>query len=188
MIIKDALPLELAESVRRVYVEQDSAFLPETNREVDFYKNKSYDRDWLPSSKEVYRTWFRKSYVTAADPAVVDAVQNHILPLARKTHAGAEYSISALLCYKLDAGMHLRIHDDAYSGSLGFIWYLSKGWKWDWGGLLLSVNDAGEASVAMPVFNQLVFIDHGSAVPHCVTPVCPWALESRMMLVGLLKN
>jgi len=43
--------------------------------------------------------------------------------------------------------------------------------------------------VTMPVFNQLVIMDHlGGQVPHCVTPVTQFAQEPRIMLVGFLQS
>ena len=83
-------------------------------------------------------------------------------------------------------GDHLRLHTDDYAGHTGYVWHLSKGWKWDWGGLMIAVE--GEKGTAtLPVFNTLVLIDHGAAIPHCVTQVAPWAKEPRYVLTGILR-
>ena len=80
--------------------------------------------------------------------------------------------------YRLGPGEHYRLHVDD-SGATGFIWYLSKNWKPDWGGLLGETN---EMKVTVPQFNKLVV--RKAATPHLVTAVERWAKEPRYMLVG----
>ena len=80
--------------------------------------------------------------------------------------------------YKLTAGDHYRLHVDD-RGETGFIWYLSKNWKPDWGGLLVETN---EMKVTVPQFNKLVV--RKANTPHLVTSVEKWAKEPRYMLVG----
>ena len=80
--------------------------------------------------------------------------------------------------YKLTAGDHYRLHVDD-RGDTGFIWYLSKNWKPDWGGLLLETDTM---KVTVPQFNKLVV--RQANTPHLVTSVERWAKEPRYMLVG----
>lgn len=87
-----------------------------------------------------------------------------------------------LRAHKLTAGGHFRCHTDERVGQRGFTLTLSKGWKWDWGGLLMVMED-GKPVPYLPRFNELVVID-GEA--HWVTEVSRWALEPRYTLVGFV--
>lgn len=88
-----------------------------------------------------------------------------------------------LRAHKMGVGDHFRSHVDDGVGTCGITLTLSKGWKWDWGGILM-VLEGGEMKSYLPKWRELVVIK-GS--PHFVSPICPWALEARLTLVGFGK-
>ncbi len=180
-IIRDALPLDLAERARALFLETEFPFVPFSH--ATHFGIQFPDGGFgIPDHDEIYQTEFCK---IDSFPAVRDIVFQHVLPVV-SDFTGREINGANNFYYKLFAGDHLRLHNDAYAGHTGFVWHLSKGWKWDWGGLMISV-DGEVASAALPVFNTLVIIDHSAAVPHCVTQVAPWAREPRMMVTGIVK-
>ena len=128
-------------------------------------------------------------FVDLAISEVLTAVSLFILPVILKQIPGAaDFNNTELRCYKMTEGDHFRIHRDDYRARLGFIWYLSACWKWDWGGLLLTIFPDGSASVEIPERNKLVILDHTKTqLAHCVTPVTSAALAPRQMLVDFLS-
>jgi Rps23 Pro-64 3,4-dihydroxylase Tpa1-like proline 4-hydroxylase len=146
------------------------------------------ERPGIPGADEKYYSEFYRSNYLEGNAVIRDSFHSYIKPII-ETHTNKQIIDAELKCYVMKEGGHFRIHKDAYRSDIGFIWYLSQNWKWDWGGLLLAVNDDDTATVTMPVFNQLVIMDHiGGQVPHCVTPITHFALEPRIMLVGFLQS
>lgn len=183
--IHDALPAGVANALRNFFVM--GLYYKQEQFEPDQYQERTWHKD-LPGKDEMYRASFGQSIQVAEHPAVKEAFDSFIFPKIEST-LGIKIAVAELLAYRLQAGDHFRFHKDDYAGVGGFTYYLSKGWKWDWGGLLLSQR--GEEIVpTIPEFNKLVIFDHRQAEtspPHCVTPVTSWAKEPRFMLVGLVN-
>lgn len=174
-----------AENAREAFLAADYDEISQTRRRYysEVFEAKSA---LLPDGDEVYSSKFwRSRYLEGSDP-IRTVVDDEILPIVE---ALTGYSIKSkdLRAYKMSKGGHFRIHQDAYAGKVGFIWYLSKGWKIDWGGLLITQGEDGPPTVVIPRWNQLVIMDHKyGRVPHTVTHVTEFAKEARMMLVGFL--
>ncbi len=180
-LLRDALPIELAEQARAIFLATAFPHAP-------YHDATHFQREWpdggfgIPTHDELYQTDF---HAAPTLDGVREIVMAGIVPMVAQ-HTGLIITGGSNRYYKLGAGGHLRLHKDDYAGKVGFIWYLSKGWAWDWGGLLITL-DGESATATLPVFNTLVIIDHGAAVPHLVSAVMPWAQEPRMMVTGILK-
>jgi len=183
----NALPENIALKLRdkfltsnfdRVYQERDSQFSRQLNEK---FKT-------LPNNDEVYTSFFCNSsnYLLSSEE-IKDAVHNRIKPLVEQ-YAGRSLEVTVYKCYKMIKGGHFRLHIDEFLGDYSFILYLSKDWKWDWGGLLLTVQDEHNAKVTIPTFNKLVVMANtDNQGIHSVTPVTEYAKEPRLMLVGFLS-
>jgi len=193
----EVIPLGITEEVRKLILER-KPYRIVTQHQPSFYNeqaiNKDY-HDWFPNDDESYTaSW--ESYANCKDEFPINsAVFDYILPkfeiLTGIKHESYHPSTLNLVLSltKMPANGHYRIHNDAYSCRYGFVWYLNKGWKWDWGGLLLTVNSTGCASVVRPKYNNLVFLDHSKNNNnwHCVTSVESFAQEPRMSIIGFIK-
>lgn len=87
-------------------------------------------------------------------------------------------------------GDFLTRHDDVVDGkhrSHAFVLGLTRGWRPEWGGLLL-FNDAdgGVAQAMTPAFNTLDLFEIGQ--PHSVSYVAPYAEDSRISVTGWLRT
>lgn len=188
--IRNALPEAVAVGMRKSLVESNTwQNIPFAD--VNYYDSMyRYDtRVGIPRPGETYTTNFDKSYYLSSCQQSHDAA-NQIADLIDPMIEGdvvIDRSSISLLAYRLRPGGHLRVHNDKYGADIGFIWYLSREWKWDWGGLLISVKSDGTAEVEIPEFNKLVIINHSETVSHCVTSVETWAQDNRYMIVGLMK-
>jgi len=88
------------------------------------------------------------------------------------------------------AGDFLTRHDDLVEGkhrSHAFVLGLTRGWRPEWGGLLL-FNDAGGgvAQAMTPAFNTLDLFEIGQ--PHSVSFVAPYAEGNRISITGWLRT
>lgn len=168
------MPLKEAEMLREMFCKSDfSKVVQRVENKYDDWKNED-----LPEPGETYTAEFSRSVDLENSTAVWRFVNDWIVPKLK------DYQIKRidLKAYRLDEGGHFRTHLDDTISKVSFVYYLSKNWKWDWGGLLLAVDDA--AKVVLPKYNSMVVM---SGIPHLVTRVEAHAKEPRYMLAGFCK-
>lgn len=181
-VIANALPADVAEQARSQFVAADYELIDQV-REHHYEHVFKTESPYLPQPGEHYLARFRRARVLEGGPFLLPFYERQIRPFLDSLANIVSTKVD-LRAYQMVAGDHQRIHIDEYAGPVGFIYYMSKGWKWDWGGLLLTAQ-GDEVAASIPKFNQLIVLNHGKKrPPHCVTPVTPFAREPRYMLVG----
>jgi Rps23 Pro-64 3,4-dihydroxylase Tpa1-like proline 4-hydroxylase len=181
-VIEDAFPPDTAEALRARF-EQALYERIDQVREHHYEHVFKTESPYLPKAGEPYLARFWRSRALESDAAVAEFYARQIRPVLQAL-SGVSAEKPDLRAYKMTEGDHQRVHIDEYAGAVGFIYYMSKGWKWDWGGLLLTGKGDG-MTASLPRFNQLIVLNHALArPPHCVTSVAPFAREPRYMLVG----
>ena len=185
IVIKNALSINTAHEIREAFLNADYDRITQERR--GYYSKEFFDPiKEIPGHNEIYTAEFYRSKFLETSSLIIDVYEVHIKPIIEK-NLNVVLKSHDLRVYKMLEGGHFRLHKDDYLSNFGFIWYLSREWKWDWGGLLLDIDSAGAAEVTIPEFNQLVIMNHKNGlIPHCVTPVTRHALEPRWMLVGFL--
>ena len=181
-VIENAVPLEAAEAARAQFLGAHYDLVDQV-REHHYDHVFKTDSPYLPKGDEPYLARFGRARALEQTEFLQGFYRAHIQPI---TDALAEVQTTKvdLRALRMTEWQHQRIHIDEYAGKVGFIYYMSKGWKWDWGGLLLTAHGDG-VTASVPKFNQLIVLNHGKQrPPHCVTPVTPFAREPRYMLVG----
>lgn len=163
------IPVEIAEKARLMFQQADWDRVEQSD--MDYYTKKTV---YPGMEEEIYSSNFWWAQALDVDPELQEIFYTHVLPAIGTMPTQGVY----MHCYKLMAGDHYRLHVDDRADT-GFIWYLSKNWKPDWGGLLVETN---EMKVTVPEFNKLVV--RRARTPHLVTTVEKWAREPRYMLVG----
>jgi len=186
-IIQSALPESYALQARTEFEQADYDRI--TQERKGYYGREFTDQmPFVPGTDEIYRSEFHRSNYLESNAVIRECYYSYIKPLVEEA-TGKLVHDADLRCYKMIEGGHFRVHKDAYISDTGFIWYLTKNWKWDWGGILMSIDNQGVAEATIPQFNQLVIMDHKNGqVPHFVTPVTAFAQEPRYMLVGFLRS
>lgn len=173
IVISNALPRKVAEGIRQAFL--TAQYSRYEQRKPDYYAG---TEEGFPAANEWYTCKYERSQSLEDQPVFVETGK-WLSPILQRFGQHAE-----IRAYKMGPGDHFRLHDDASNGK-GFIYYLSKGWKWDWGGLLMAHNGR-EVIPVLPTFNQLVILEYKS--PHFVTEVAACAKEPRYAIVGFLKE
>ncbi len=168
IVIQDALPLALAKEINGRFESGNYAQQAQHNHE--YYGN-----------GEMYLCRFKRTQKLEAEDEVFKKVLLELCKVMVK--AGLEVGNAEAFAYKMSEGDFFREHDDLTNGT-GFVYYLSRNWKWDWGGILI-VEENGNHIAVTPKFNQLVVIPKGAR--HFVTPVMGYAREPRYTMVGFIK-
>lgn len=183
--IKNVLPIDIIQTMRQAFLDADYDLIVQ-ERKGHFKRNFSLPQKHIPDHNEIYTSKFFKSRYLETSDYIRSLYLEYLQPIIEH-RLGLKVREFDLRCYKMTSGGHFRIHKDDYTADIGFILYLNLDWKWDWGGLLLTIQD-NQASVNIPEFNKLILLTHRQGQhPHCVTHVTDYALEPRLMLVGFLK-
>jgi Rps23 Pro-64 3,4-dihydroxylase Tpa1-like proline 4-hydroxylase len=173
----DALPEGEADDLRSNF--RRGAFYPYSQAVPGKYAQ--WQRPDMPGGEDEFTASFSRATGLENDAAVHACISRFIAPRVERS-LGVGIRKITLRAYRLSCGDHFRAHSDHELGQASFVLYLSKGWKWDWGGLLVAVPDAGEPRVFLPRWNSLAIL--GQGVPHFVTSVERHAKEPRFMLAG----
>src|SRR5258707_8023161 len=157
-IIADSLPLQVAESAR-------AEFLAAEYERIDQVREKHYEHvfktesPYFPKPGEPYLARFWRSRAMETGTFLPQFYATYIKPVLEDL-SGVKSEKVDLRAYKMTEGDHQRVHIDEYAGPVGFIYYMSKDWKWDWGGLLMTAQDEA-MTASLPKFNQLIALNHG---------------------------
>jgi len=184
--LNNVVPNEIALKIRQAFIDADyDEVIQKRRKKYTLEKDEKFQA--TPDPQEVFSAHYHRSRYLENSALIKKVYEEYILPVIIQ-RTNCVFLHHDLRCYKMTSGGHFRIHKDDYQSSFGFIWYLSKDWKWDWGGLLITVNEGLSANVYIPQFNNLVIIDHQEGqIPHFVSEVAIHALEPRLMLVGFLQ-
>lgn len=184
--ISQAVPEIHANAARQMFLDAEYDLVTQQKKDQFAIEFPKYIPN-IPTIDEIYYAKFYRSISLENNDVIKEIFQNYIQPQI-EIYLKKSIKSLELRCYKMIEGCHFRMHKDSYKSDIGFIWYLSKDWKWDWGGLLLAVNEDNSASVALPEFNKLIIMDHkAKQLPHCVTRITSFAKDPRITLVGFLK-
>jgi len=203
------VPEHLARQAREIFLNWEN---PEDQRQrdPDFYRRFNErsikdifgtedmpDKTWFPNDEDYTAYWeeLKQDFNNVElwrYPPVAEALENYILPKLTKITGLKKDKDYIYSLTRMPPGGHYRLHKDDWAAKFGFIWYLNTDWKWDWGGLLLTVNDDGSATVKRPIFNNLIITRHWTADNvahpwHCVTKVEDYVKEPRLSMIGFLK-
>jgi Rps23 Pro-64 3,4-dihydroxylase Tpa1-like proline 4-hydroxylase len=184
-VVENVFPDGLAEEARGIFMgaEYDHVFQERKQHYTHVFNTQFPD---LPKPGEVYYASFWRSVFLEKGAFVQGLYQSHIQPLL-EAFSGSSHAKVDLRAYRLTRDDLFRTHIDDYAGNIGFIYYMSKGWKWDWGGIL-TMLDGDKIIPTLPRFNQIVVINHKHfRPPHFVSPVAHYAQEPRYMLVGFAQ-
>jgi hypothetical protein len=187
IVLQNAVSEDMAQAVRQAFLDADYDTIRQERKSLFEREHLTFSPKY-PNHDEVYTAEFCRSGYLEKSELVQIAYNEYLRPVV-EAHTGFIPNRADLRAYKMVVGGHFRVHKDDWLAKVGFVWYLSKEWKWDWGGLLvdLDIDDDSRAQVTIPTFNQLVIMDHKNDLPHFVTPVTEWAREPRLMLVGFLS-
>ena len=184
LVVDNFLDEEAAQSLSSLFCNADDFGWIDQRREAHYKTVIKNDSPELPDENEIYTAQFHKS----DSLATTSELQQFMLKIKSAANVLAEADIKYYtqpLCYKMLAGDHLRVHRDLYAGEFGFTYYLSKRWKWDWGGIAhYYLPNDDEMKPILPKYNRAVFRNESIELEHYVSRVTDFALEARNSING----
>lgn len=188
-IVDDVLPLDLAYKINELYFQNNEWEFIDQIRENHYNSILKSDNEFLPRPNEHYSAKFNRSKTLESTETIKDAFNNHFIPLLKKV-SPFEMNEFDIRCYKLDKANYYRSHNDDYAGTVNFIYYVNREWRWDWGGILnvLSHEDKEFCQPIFPKFNRVVLLNNKTfRAPHFVSSVENFALSPRYSIVSFNK-
>jgi Rps23 Pro-64 3,4-dihydroxylase Tpa1-like proline 4-hydroxylase len=188
-ILDDILPLEVANQINEAFNNTTEWTIQNQQEKTHYSTEHKSENIFLPQSKECYYAKFSESYTLKTNPLIKDIFYKYFIPLLQQV---SPYTINSIdyRCYKLDKGDHYRSHIDDFLGSINLIYYASKEWRWDWGGIL-NINSHTDQELCYPIlpkFNRLVLLNNKIfRSPHHVSSVEHFALNPRYSIVSFNK-
>ena len=184
-IIDDFLPLDIANDLEKSYSKTNDWDIIEQFRENHYKHVHKTDSPYLPNEDEYYLAKFRRSSTLEMG---IDKVFNKFFKPKMNEITNNNLSEFDVRCYKLDSGDFYRTHIDSYAGTVGCVYYLTKDWSWDWGGILNIAIEDDSLIPIFPKFNRLVIHDMKEfRFPHFISPVTDYAKNSRYTIVSFNK-
>ena len=184
-IIDDFLPIDVANDLEKLYSKEQDWELLDQVRENHYKHVFKNDSNYFPNEDEHYLAKFNRS--TNLEVKVGDVFEKYFKPKL------IQFSKKNLLefdvrCYKLGCGNFYRTHVDDYAGTVGCVFYLTKRWCWDWGGILHIGERDDELKSIFPKFNRIVIHDMKKfRFNHFISPVTEYAKEFRYSIVSFNK-
>jgi Rps23 Pro-64 3,4-dihydroxylase Tpa1-like proline 4-hydroxylase len=170
VVIPDALPIDLAERVHQELDRSGHWTVGEGGHDFSHYRNSFIDH--LEARGGALAECSR--LFTSA------ATRRFIAELSGQDCAGEAHAAAAW--YR--PGEYALPHDDSSvssSRSVAYIWYLTKGWRQEWGGSLFWCPTGQYIG---PRFNVLVIFHVTPSSLHSVCPVAPGAVAKRLTING----
>jgi hypothetical protein len=137
----------------------------------------------LPDDTETYAAQFRMVDERESSKTFNEKFETQVVQYLKKLFLSLRCFLRPNIM-RIDRDCYFRAHNDAYVGEMGYTFFFSKGWKWDYGGLLTFINK----NRAYPIFpeNNSFLIRNEQAKPqHFVSPVFSWAKNRYYyLLVG----
>lgn len=146
------------------------------------------DKSWFPNHDEYFTSRWDECDSLGDHDLFTNIMTTYIEPKFREITGIQDKKRQVLSFTRMPAGGHYRLHQDSKIAKYGFVWYLNIDWKWDWGGLLLTVDKDGNANINRPIFNNFIILKHTDSVKkwHCVTRVEDYANEPRLSIVAFI--
>ena len=84
---------------------------------------------------------------------------------------------------KISKGDYFRTHNDSYAGDIGYTFFFSNNWKWDYGGIL-TFTKGDMAESIFPLNGKCLIRNEKLRLSHFVSQVCEYSKEEYYLIVG----
>tara|TARA_R110002110_G_scaffold126866_4_gene305551 strand:- start:16168 stop:16836 length:669 start_codon:yes stop_codon:yes gene_type:complete len=185
-IVDNFLPLDLANQLSELMLASNDYTRIEQVRDRHYKTFLKTEFANFPTIKENYQASFEKNEgIVDQHLSIFRSFHLLVRPFLKDLTENEVKFYTKPLCYKMLTGDHLRLHKDLYAGGVGYTFYASKNWCWDWGGTFnFYLPEKDEMRQVLPKFNRIIFRNEKIKLFHFVPPVTPYAQLERLSING----
>ena len=140
--------------------------------------------DTLPDEQEAYIARFGIINGRQEIESLKEAFLEHLNPIMKKASANEAKFALFPGAVRLATGDVYRSHQDAYAGIIGYSYFLNRGWKWDYGGILTYVRDDENSEPIFPRSNRLLLRNEKFKHFHFLNSIEQFALREQYIVLG----
>lgn len=150
-----------------------------------------FNNDLLPSKKEIYSSFFYRSYVLEKSDYINQIIKKIVI---KKVEKKIKKKIKAydIRVMSMRPGCYIRLHQDNYISDYAITISLNSLWVWDWGGILSIVNNnSTSTSSIIPSWNTASIMKtkiNKTLSPHFVSQVTNYAKNTRYSITLFCKT
>ena len=163
----------------------------EANSEINYQLRHGYYQEKLksnninhPNENEFYIAKFKKLKSLKKMQSLQKFFEENIISIVKEISNNlVNYSVFPT-AVKLSSGDLYRVHHDAYNGEVGYSYFINKGWKWDYGGILTYIFEDLTAKPIFPKSNRLLLRNERFKQFHFLNSVENFATSEQYIILG----
>lgn len=170
---------------------QDKIFSELTNAKFNRVRQKRFghyghvfkvDDDHYPDESEAFAAQFNLCDDRNASPTFKEYFNSVFLDILRTKFPNLKYYLEPNI-NKMSSGDFYRQHIDTYAGEIGFTFFFSQKWMWDYGGILtFTKNDSCDS--VFPSKGKILIRNEAAKPPHFVTLIPKYVESYYFLAVG----
>jgi hypothetical protein len=159
--------------------------------EINYQLRHGYYKDLLkseninnPNEDECYIAKFKKIKSLKEINILQQFFKENIIPIMKEiSNNTVNYSVFPT-AVKLSSGDLYRMHHDAFNGEVGYSFFINRGWKWDYGGILTYIFDELSAKPIFPKSNRLLLRNEKFRQFHFLNSIENFATTDQYIILG----
>jgi Rps23 Pro-64 3,4-dihydroxylase Tpa1-like proline 4-hydroxylase len=163
----------------------------EANSEINYQLRHGYYQEKLksnninhPDENECYIAKFKKLKSLKKMQSLQKFFEENIISIVKEISNNlVNYSVFPT-AVKLSSGDLYRVHHDAYNGEVGYSYFINRGWKWDYGGILTYIFEDLTAKPIFPKSNRLLLRNERFKQFHFLNSVENFATSEQYIILG----
>jgi len=163
----------------------------EANSEINYQLRHGYYQEKLksnninhPDENECYIAKFKKLKSLKKMQSLQEFFEENIISIVKEISNNlVNYSVFPT-AVKLSSGDLYRVHHDAYNGEVGYSYFINRGWKWDYGGILTYIFEDLTAKPIFPKSNRLLLRNEKFKQFHFLNSVENFATSEQYIILG----
>jgi hypothetical protein len=182
-IIDNFLAQELHDEL---LIELDAA-----NYEINYQFRHGYYQELLksdninnPDENEIYIAKFKKIKSLKEIQSLQKFFKQYIISIVKEISNNlVSYSVFPT-AVKLSSGDLYRVHHDAFHGEVGYSYFINRGWKWDYGGILTYIFEDLNGKPIFPKSNRLLLRNEKFKQFHFLNSIESFATSEQYIVLG----
>ena len=163
----------------------------EANYEINYQLRHGYYQEKLKSNNinhpdeiECYIAKFKKLKSLKEMQSLQKFFEENIISIVKEISNNlVNYSVFPT-AVKLSSGDLYRVHHDTYNGEVGYSYFINRGWKWDYGGILTYIFEDLTAKPIFPKSNRLLLRNERFKQFHFLNSVENFATSEQYIILG----